>query len=57
MLVSNIERADNVNSTDLLLQLYGEVVGAAERKYRYNRLYQHLANSTMFRQLVEKGGV
>jgi asparaginyl-tRNA synthetase len=34
----------------------GEAVGAAEREYRYDKLYRRLADSTMLRQLVEKGG-
>ena len=45
-----------VNSADLLLPAGGEAVGAAEREYRYEKLQQRLVNSTMFKQLVEKGG-
>lgn len=52
----NEENPAIVNSADLLLPLSGEAVGAAEREYRYEKLYQRLVNSTMFRQLVEKGG-
>jgi len=52
----NEENPRIVNSADLLLPLSGEAVGAAEREYRYEKLYQRLADSTMFAQLVEKGG-
>jgi len=45
-----------VNSADLLLPMSGEAVGAAEREYRYEKLHRRLINSTMFKQLVEKGG-
>jgi len=53
------ENDDNptiVNSADLLLPISGEAVGAAEREYRYDKLYQRLIDSTMFKQLVQKGG-
>jgi len=52
----NGENPAVVNSADLLLPISGEAVGAAEREYRYDKLYQRLINSTMFKQLVEKGG-
>ncbi len=52
----NDENPEIVNSADLLLPMSGEAVGAAEREYRYERLYERLVNSTMFKQLVEKGG-
>jgi asparaginyl-tRNA synthetase len=52
----NDENPAIVNSADLLLPISGEAVGAAEREYRYDKLYQRLMNSTMFKQLVEKGG-
>jgi asparaginyl-tRNA synthetase len=52
----NGENPNIVNSADLLLPTSGEAVGAAEREYRYEKLYQRLVNSTMFRQLAEKGG-
>ena len=52
----NDENSKVVNSADLLLPMSGEAVGAAEREYRYEKLYQRLVSSTMFRQLVEKGG-
>lgn len=45
-----------VNSADLLLPISGEAVGAAEREYRYGKLYRRLVDSMMFKQLVEKGG-
>ncbi len=52
----NDENPEIVNSADLLLPMSGEAVGAAEREYRYEKLYQRLIASTMFKQLVEKGG-
>jgi asparaginyl-tRNA synthetase len=52
----NDENPAIVNSADLLLPISGESVGAAEREYKYEKLYQRLINSTMFRQLAEKGG-
>lgn len=53
------ENNDNpavVNSADLLLPMSGEAVGAAEREYRPEKLRERLVVSSMFRQLVEKGG-
>jgi len=52
----NDENPAIVNSADLLLPMSGESVGAAEREYRHEKLYQRLMDSTMFKQLVEKGG-
>jgi len=52
----NDENPAVVNSADLLLPMSGEAVGAAEREYRYEKLFERLVNSTMFKQLVEKGG-
>jgi asparaginyl-tRNA synthetase len=52
----NDENPIIVNSADLLLPTSGEAVGAAEREYRYEKLRERLLNSSMFRQLVEKGG-
>ena len=52
----NDENPMIVNSADLLLPMSGEAVGAAEREYRYEKLYQRLADSTMLKQLIEKGG-
>lgn len=52
----NDENPAIVNSADLLLPISGEAVGAAEREYRYEKLYERLINSTMFKQLVAKGG-
>jgi asparaginyl-tRNA synthetase len=52
----NDENSMIVNSADLLLPMSGEAVGAAEREYRYEKLRQRLADSSMLRQLVEKGG-
>ena len=45
-----------VNSADLLLPFSGEAVGAAEREYEYEKLKKRLLNSTMLKQLIEKGG-
>ncbi|MCP8315304.1 MAG: hypothetical protein H3Z52_06395 [archaeon] len=44
-----------VNSADLILPYSGEAVGAAEREYRFDILYQKLLNSRMFQQLQAKG--
>ncbi len=52
----NEENPEIVNSADLVLPTSGEAVGAAEREYRYEKLYRRLITSTMFKQLVEKGG-
>jgi asparaginyl-tRNA synthetase len=52
----NNENPAIVNSADLLLPIGGEAVGAAEREYKYEKLHQRLIDSSMFRQLVEKGG-
>ncbi len=52
----NDEDSKIVNSADLLLPMSGEAVGAAEREYRQDKLHERLVNSSMFRQLVEKGG-
>jgi asparaginyl-tRNA synthetase len=52
----NDENPVIVNSADLLLPMGGEAVGAAEREYRYEKLHDRLVTSTMFKQLVEKGG-
>jgi len=45
-----------VNSTDLILPFSGEAVGAAERECEYEPLLQRLKDSTMLRQLIERGG-
>jgi asparaginyl-tRNA synthetase len=52
----NDENPAVVNSADLLLPGSGEAVGAAEREYRYEKLRERLECSSMFRQLVERGG-
>lgn len=52
----NNENPAVVNSADLLLPISGEAVGAAERENRYEKLCERLINSTMFKQLAEKGG-
>ena len=45
-----------VNSADLLLPVSGEAVGAAEREQRYEKLYERLIDSAMFKQLLARGG-
>ncbi len=45
-----------VNSTDFILPISGESVGAAEREYEYERLFHKLKNSTMLKQLEKLGG-
>jgi asparaginyl-tRNA synthetase len=52
----NDENPSVVNSVDLLLPSSGEAVGAAEREYRYEKLRERLQSSSMYRQLVERGG-
>lgn len=52
----NDENPVIVNSADLLLPVGGEAVGAAEREYKYDKLRERLVNSTMFHQLIKKGG-
>jgi asparaginyl-tRNA synthetase len=52
----NDENPTVANSADLLLPVSGEAVGAAEREYRYEKLRERLESSSMFRQLVERGG-
>jgi len=52
----NDENPSIVNSADLLLPFSGEAVGAAEREYEYEKLYERLINSTMLKQLIEKEG-
>jgi asparaginyl-tRNA synthetase len=53
---TNEESPEIVNSTDLLLPYGGEAVGAAEREYEHEKLLERLKNSTMLKQLIEKGG-
>jgi asparaginyl-tRNA synthetase len=52
----NDENPAVVNSADLLLPSSGEAVGAAEREYRQEKLRERLQSSSMFRQLMERGG-
>jgi len=52
----NAYNPNMVNSTDLILPFSGEAVGAAEREYEYDPLLKRLEESTMLRQLVERGG-
>ncbi|NWF86976.1 asparagine--tRNA ligase [Candidatus Bathyarchaeota archaeon] len=52
----NDENPAIVNSADLLLPIGGEAVGAAEREYKYDKLRERLVSSTMFHQLIKKGG-
>jgi len=52
----NAYKPNIVNSTDLILPFSGEAVGAAEREYQYEPLLKRLKESTMLRQLMERGG-
>jgi asparaginyl-tRNA synthetase len=52
----NDSRPEIVNSTDLILPFSGEVLGAAEREHRYEKLKKRLENSTMMKMLKERGG-
>jgi len=52
----NAYKPNIVNSTDLILPFSGEAVGAAEREYEHEPLLQRLKESTMLRQLIERGG-
>lgn len=51
----NEKNPEVVNSADLILPFSGEAVGAAEREYKYELLYEKLLNSAMYKRLVEKG--
>lgn len=53
---TNSKNPQMVNSTDLILPHSGEAVGAAEREYEYKALYERLKESSMLKQLVERGG-
>ena len=50
------ENPSEVISADLELPMVGESVGSAEREYRYQRLYERLVESDMYKMLVEYGG-
>jgi asparaginyl-tRNA synthetase len=52
----NDERPEIVNSTDLILPISGEAVGAAEREYRPDKLRGRLENSVMIQKLKARGG-
>jgi asparaginyl-tRNA synthetase len=52
----NEDDPDIVNSTDLILPMSGEAVGAAEREHNYERLVKRLKESEMLRLLEKKGG-
>jgi len=45
-----------VNSADLILPFSGEAAGSAEREFEYEKVYEKLKHSIMFRQLEEAGG-
>jgi asparaginyl-tRNA synthetase len=45
-----------VNSTDMLLPLAGESVGAAEREHEHDVIEHRLKSSEMYRRLIELGG-
>ena len=52
----NSKNPQIVNNTDLILPCSGEAVGAAEREYEYEAVYERLAESNMLKQLVQRGG-
>jgi asparaginyl-tRNA synthetase len=52
----NIYEPAVVNSTDLILPFSGEAVGAAEREHEYEPLLKRLKDSTMLKQLIDRGG-
>lgn len=52
----NEENPEIVNSADLILPSSGEAVEAAEREYEYKALYRRLKESSMLRQLIQRGG-
>ena len=49
-------RSEIVNSTDLILPISGEAVGAAEREHRHDKLKERLEASEMMKKLIERGG-
>jgi len=49
-------RSEIVNSTDLILPISGEAVGAAEREHRHDKLRERLENSEMMEKLRARGG-
>jgi len=53
---TNPDNPKVVNSADLILPFSGETVGAAEREFRYKKVYQKLKRSDMLRQLEQRGG-
>jgi len=52
----NRENPKVVDCVDLLLPGVGESIGGSIREYDYNNLVERLDNSSMLRQLKEKGG-
>ncbi len=52
----NDSRPEIVNSTDLILPISGEAVGAAEREHRHDKLKERLENSEMIAKLRIRGG-
>lgn len=52
----NKENPRVVNSADLILPYSGEAVGAAERHYEHEEIYERLLNSEMMKKLRLRGG-
>jgi len=50
----NDENPNIVNSADLPLPISGEAVGAAERKYCYEKLYERLVGSHCLGSLLKR---
>jgi asparaginyl-tRNA synthetase len=55
-MIRNKDNPETVNSTDLILPLSGEAVGAAEREYEHDSVQERLADSVMLKNLEKKGG-
>jgi asparaginyl-tRNA synthetase len=53
----NRENPDLVNCVDLLLPGVGESMGGSVREFNYEEIKDRLNNSTMLKQLQEKGGL
>ncbi len=52
----NAENAEIVNSADLIVNIGGECVGAAEREFTYENVRRRLLESPMLKRLESKGG-
>ena len=53
---TNPDNPKLVNSADLILPFGGEAVGAAEREFKYEQVYERLKRSNMLSQLERRGG-